>query len=147
MKKYLWIFVLAAIITIGALFYGIKEFTRTHKSLDDMKPVASLTVGELLNAFSQDESATTAMYSEKVLEVKGLVSEIEIDEEDGSIDVYLEDELTEGNIICEISETSYDKAKSLKLGDMVSIKGVCAGYMEDEILGSDVILVRCVIEE
>jgi DNA/RNA endonuclease YhcR with UshA esterase domain len=146
MKKYLWIFILAAIIFIGALYYGIREFTRTHVSLDNIKPVASLTVGELLTAFSQDEKATNEMYAEKVLQVKGLVSEIEIDDEDGSIDVYLEDELTDGNVICEMSETSYDKAKALKIGDIVTIKGVCAGYMADDILGSDVILVRCVIE-
>jgi lysyl-tRNA synthetase class II len=147
MRKYLWIFILAAIIFFGAIFYGIREFTRTHKSLDNMKPLATLTAGELLNAFSQDESGTTALYADKVIQVTGKVSEIEIDEEDGSVDVYLEDELTEGNIICEMAESSYDKAKALKIGDMVSVKGNCSGYMEDEILGSDVILVRCVIQE
>jgi hypothetical protein len=39
-----------------------------------------------------------------------------------------------------------DRATAIKPGMTVKIKGNCTGYNEDELLGLDVIVNRCVIE-
>jgi hypothetical protein len=39
------------------------------------------------------------------------------------------------------------RAASIKPGMNVVVKGNCTGYNEDELLGLDVIVNRCVIEE
>jgi hypothetical protein len=39
------------------------------------------------------------------------------------------------------------KVEKVGVGNRIAVKGNCAGYTQDELLGSDIILNRCVIVE
>ena len=50
------------------------------------------------------------------------------------------------NISCQMDPTFNDRLKNLKNGGTITIKGICNGSKEDDLLGSlDVMLNRCIV--
>jgi hypothetical protein len=49
------------------------------------------------------------------------------------------------SVRCSIDSTHSEEAAKVQKGQSLSVKGICSGFMSDEMLGSDVQLDRCVI--
>ena len=71
------------------------------------------------------------------------VSEI-IKDEKGFYTVVIGNPSTQSSVRCSIDSIYAVKINDLKTGNKVIIKGICSGYNSDELLGSDVMLVRSV---
>ena len=50
------------------------------------------------------------------------------------------------SVRCSIDSVHNIEAAAVKKGNNVSEKGICSGFSSDELLGSDVVLVRSVID-
>ena len=71
-----------------------------------------------------------------------------VDKDDrGYYTLSLGDTSSMSSVRCSIDSMYTDRASSIKAGMNVIVKGNCTGYNEDELLGLDVIVNRCVIEE
>lgn len=145
MKRFKGIIIAAVVLALGAAIYGYLEFSRTHSSLTGEKPVASLEAAALIAEFTTDEAAANGRYLDKVLEVSGSLADI--NDANGTVTLTLSPGDGAGSIQCEMDSTFAAQAKSLENGTQVRIKGICSGFMADELLGSDVILNRCVLSE
>lgn len=119
---------------IGA-FVAYKMYNKPHVNVAAASADISLTADEILNDFSSDENAANLKYLEKIIAVKGVVSEINIEKEKGIITLKTNDDF--GSVLCHLSDEATKKLNLLKEGQAIIVKGICTGFL------MDVILVKC----
>lgn len=134
---------LLLIISIAGI-YIYKEYNRTHKDTSKLKPDYSVTVANLITEFESDEQTSNKKYWDKVIEVEGITKEL-VKDEKGFYTVILGDPATMSSVRCSIDSTHNTEITSIIAGKKVKLKGICSGFNADELLGSDVILVRSVV--
>jgi hypothetical protein len=137
------ILVLLLIVILAGGWYAYRAYTGKVKSLTEVKTDMRITAPELIAAFEKDTAAANRQYLGKVLEVTGNVKSVE--SEEGSATVSLGESGTMSSVRCSMDTTHLQQAALLQEGNNITIKGSCTGFMAEELLGSDVILNRCVL--
>lgn len=147
-KRKLITYSLATVLLIGtaAAIYGYKEFNRKVKDTATVTPQFTVSAQGLLADFSVNEKTATAKYTDKMVEVQGMVKDVSKDEK-GNCTVVLGDTASLSSVRCAVDSIYSTGAQNLTKGNAITVKGVCTGYNTDELLGSDVILVRSMIEK
>ena len=140
-KKILIVIVALFIVASFAVWYIFNEkFTDTQKVDAEFKVEAQNFIKE----FTQNDTTANKKYVEKIISVKGAVSEIEM--VDSIVNVKMIDTTTDAYIIFAFQDEEMKKAKLLKEGEKVTIKGSCSGGAYSEILEAEFInFKRCVI--
>lgn len=140
---YAAIFILLIAVLGG--FYIYKEYNRPNKNLTFVQPDFSVTGINLLQEFLESDSIASHKYLGKVLEVKGIVKSISSDE-NNFYSITIGDTTSLSSIRCRLDSTENEKIKTFKRAAVISMKGVCTGFLIDEFgIGSDVLLERCVL--
>jgi len=128
--KLKYILLIILIIFLAGAGIGLKMFFKSHDDISKMKAIYQVEASALISEFSTDENAATAKYSEKPLEISGiLVSKTKL--QNGTDLLILEDEM-EG-ISCQL-DSSWASAnqsviQALETGSTINIKGICKGYL------------------
>ncbi|MFN8289333.1 MAG: hypothetical protein U0U70_03630 [Chitinophagaceae bacterium] len=135
---------LLLLITVAAA-YIYKEYNRTHKDTAKLKPDYALTATGLLKEFETNEQASNTKYWDKVLRVEGAVKQLDRDDK-GFYSIIIGDTASMSSVRCSMDSAHNTEAAGLKKGMPVAVKGICTGYNSDALLGSDVILVRTVVD-
>jgi len=139
------------ILKIGYILLGIGllsfigtytyVFHKPQRNIVKEKPTYVISAEQLYKEFSAKEDSSYIKYGDKVVEVKGPVSEITINNNSASITLL--DEIS--GINCSFDSVSVVEHKGelekIKQGDNITLKGKCDGY--DMIMG--VVLTRCVL--
>ena len=127
-------------LLIAAMFYiyAYKEFTRNPADLSKSDAVERIAASDLCMLYSNYEDSANKKYLGKVIEVTGIVVEIE-NQQDTLLTILLGDSLQSAKVSCLIDKKQAEAIKNLVLGDVVKLKGICTGYL------MDVELNRCVI--
>lgn len=133
------------LIAAAAALYIWKEYNRKHKDTAKRKPHFSVQAQALVQEFESGETEANKKYLDKVIRVEGLVKTVEQDEK-GFYSVILGDTAAMSSVRCSIDSLHSREAAGLIRGSRVVVKGVCTGFNADELLGSDVILVRSVVD-
>lgn len=133
------------VIIAAAAIYIYKEYNRTHKDTAKLKPDYTVTAAGLVQEFEADEPASNKKYWDKVIKVDGIVKEV-IQDDKGFYSVVLGDTSSMSSVRCSIDSLHSKEATVVKKGSRTVIKGICSGFNADEMLGSDVILVRSVVD-
>ena len=129
------------LILVGA-GVGLKMFFKPHDDINKMDANFKVEGASFINEFKKDENVATAKYSEKVIEIKGkLVAKNTLP--NGTNLLILEDEM-EG-ISCEL-DANWSKANQqlidgLKIGNPISLKGVCKGFLMEVKVSPAVVVV------
>ena len=123
------------VLAIIGAFVAYKMYNKPHVNVAAASADISLTADEILNDFSSDENSANSKYLEKIIEVKGVVSEINIEKEKGIITLKTNDDF--GSVLCHLSDEATKKLNLLKEGQAIIVKGICTGFL------MDVILVKC----
>ena len=116
-----------------ALWYVFRPLSASVASKKVDIVVQELPV--FLAEFEVDEDAANAFYLNKIIEVQGIVSDL--NKEFQSLSLFGND--LGGEIICNFQENY--KIPDIEKGQRIKVKGYCAG---NQIL--DVVLTRCAIE-
>lgn len=135
-----------AVLIICGGFYGYKEFNRKVKDLGNVKADIILQPGELVNAFENDEKSANDLYLDKIISVPGKIKAIEKDDK-GQFTIVLGESGSMSSVRCSMDADHIAGIELLSEGDEITMKGACTGFNGDELLGSDVILNRCVIQQ
>lgn len=143
-KKIILSAILAAIIC-GA-WYGYSEYNRKVRDLIDVKAQLQLNAAHLIGTFEKNETEANAQYLDKIIAVKGTIKTIEKNDK-GYYSVILGEEKSRSSVRCSMDSIHQHDVASLPVGSLITIKGACTGFNADELLGSDVILNRCVVEK
>ena len=125
---------LAGIVLLLLAFAGIAWYIFTQKFTDTAESKAdyTMTATDFIKEFQQNGSLANKKYTEKIISVQGIVSEIET--ADTTINIKMADTVTGDYIIFAFQQQHLAEAKNLQKGELVSIKGSCSGGIYSEIL-------------
>jgi hypothetical protein len=143
-KNIIRVVLFVAVVGIVGAIYAYKEFNRKPTDTATAKADFTVSATGILDEYSKADSASTKMYSGKLLQVEGVIKEITKDEK-GLYTIALGDTTQMSSVRCSIDSVCTNKAASLAKGQKLVLKGICSGYNADELLGSDLFLVRCSI--
>lgn len=144
MKKKRIILGILIVSIIGSAWFGLGEYNRKVKDLNHVKAQVTIQSEELIKAYETDETASNDLYLDKIIAVKGNVKAIDKDEM-GHYTIVLGREGSMSSVRCSMDSTYITKMRDIAVGSRLTVKGACTGFNADELLGSDVILNRCVI--
>ncbi len=125
------------LIGFGA-WYGLSEYNRTAKSLVNIDANYNLSSRFFIDEFENNAEMSDLKYQTKIISIDGILEKIE---KKGNSTI-----LSLGNtskIRCNMDSTQ--QIGRLKEGYKITIKGEYIGYNEDDLLGSDIILNRCIV--
>lgn len=127
-KKVLVAFVVLFMIG-GAGFWYImnEEFADTSST----KAAYTVNAMELIQEFQQGDSAANKKYAEQIVTVNGRITEIET--ADTTANIKFTDTLTGSYVIFDFQAQHASDAKTLKVGDSVSLKGSCSGSIYSQL--------------
>lgn len=146
MKKKKIILLIIAVAIFGGGWYAYSEYNRKVKDLSKVSADMQLKMADLVSEFEKDEIGANALYLDKVIAVNGTLKAIEKDEAN-NYSLVLGDENSMASVRCSMDGDHQKKVEGLITGAKVTVKGACTGFNADELLGSDVILNRCVIQD
>ncbi len=115
---------------------GFAWYLFTEKFADTAEKKSDYTVNanDLLKEFQQNDSLANVKYIEKIISVKGIVTDLEL--LDSTVNVKMSDTLTGDYIIFTFQEQHLVETNIIKIGEEVAIKGSCSGGTYSEILQS-----------
>lgn len=136
------VIVLLAVLIASAYIY--KEYNRKHADTATLNPDYVLSATALLNQFAHDSALSSRKYMDRLLQVSGVVKQVDsID--DRNLVMVLGDSTVRSAVRCNLDSVHQSVAMRIQAGQTITVKGVCSGYNQDELLGSDVILIRCAL--
>jgi hypothetical protein len=144
-RKKIIIGTIVLVILIGGI-YAWREYTRTVESLAGADADFSTDAMALIGEFEKDELSADKKYHNKIIAVKGMVKSVEPVQ--NTFSVVLGDTSGQSAVRC-VVDSAYVKSVSLvNRGMIITVKGAITGFKKDDtgLLGSDVELNRCVIE-
>ena len=126
--------IVTGIIVLVLAGAGIVWYIFTEKFTDTADRKADYTVNamDFIKEFQQNNSLANKKYTEKIIIVKGIVSEIE--PADTTVNIKMSDTVTGDYIIFAFQQQHLAEAKKIKPGEEVSVKGSCSGGIYSEIL-------------
>ncbi|MEE9407954.1 MAG: hypothetical protein V3V28_07760 [Polaribacter sp.] len=122
---------------IGA-FVAYKMYNKPHVNVANEKADITLTANKILADFSTDETTANTKYLEKIVQVKGVVSKVEVENEIGIITLETNDEF--GSVICHLTPLASKNITKIKERQELVLKGICTGYLMDVILVKSIII-------
>ena len=133
------------IIGMIAIIYGYQEYTRTNEDLNYVKAHFEIQAVDLTKEFEENEKSANEKFLDKIIAVSGTIRDM-IKDDKGFYSVVLGAENSMSSVRCSMNAVPDDDTAALAKGNVIVIKGSCTGFNADELLGSDVILARCVIQ-
>ena len=130
------VFVGLAILAIAGT-YGFNEYNRRLPDIRQLKAAFKIEAADFVSEFDVNPSAATKRYAGKVIDVHGFVSSILVTDTSGA--VFLKGETSFSSVMCQFDQKTFREIKQLRNGELVTIKGVCSGYL------MDVVMVRCIV--
>jgi tRNA_anti-like len=131
-------------LVIGPVFaytgYTMGEkyiMSETHTATEKVQADYTVDASQLIKEFISNDTATNKKYREKMLIVNGNTSAVEIQSDSTSTIKFADS--SGSYAIFSFDKTEFDKVKTIKDGDPVSLKGVCSGSIFSEILGTTAI--------
>jgi len=139
-KKKPWLKrILIGLLALVVILAGVYWYVAADKFSDtkDRKADYTVNVLDLIREFQQDDSAANKKYSDKIITVNGTVSEIEA--ADTTLNIKFIDKATGSYAIFAFQQQHAAEARTVKVGDSISIKGSCSGGIYSEILEANAI--------
>ena len=131
MHRVLWSVFVLVVIAAGIYWYVASEkFADTN----DREAVYTVNALDFIREFHESDSAANAKYRDKIITVNGTVSAVE-PADSATMNIKFVDTTTGSYVIFAFQEQHVAEAKTIKEGDLVSIKGSCSGGTYSEILG------------
>ncbi len=144
-KKYL-IFIICLLVVVAGGWYAYIEYNRKNKDLTTVKTDLILDAFALIKAYEKDSATANKQYVDKIITVKGSVTNI--DSDDNPVVIFLGHADLMSSVKCSMDSIYENHYKTIKTGSMVIIKGICTGGIVSDLgLGTDVTLNRCVVTQ
>ncbi len=129
-----------SILGIGC-WYALKEYNRKPLNMTSAKAKYEFADSMLIREFENNFQGADRKYSGEIISVNGIVKKIS--QKEHIFSIMIGNAQSTSSILCSIDGSQ--KTAMLKEGNAVVIKGVYVGFNHDDLLGTDVILNRCVL--
>jgi hypothetical protein len=137
-KKY---FFIAGIVLLCLAGWGYHQFQKPRANIADKTPDVTIDALGLYTQFQANELAANKSFLDKIIAVKGEITDVR--QTDTTLSIQLKAAET-GGINCSVKidkSMDYQHILTPKKGAVVTIKGLCTGYL------MDVDLVDCALEK
>jgi len=139
MSSKLRIIVAVMVVAIAAAAVVWKyTFRKSASTVSNRVVEMEVQAADLAAAFETNEDSANASYLGKVVSVTGIVAEVSADS--SGVTVYLRAPENLSGVACSFDPAEKDAAL-LQAGSLVTIRGLCTGYL------MDVVLTRCLVEQ
>jgi hypothetical protein len=120
-------------LAVGGILAALYYYNLKPKDLQKTKPDFVISATVLQKAFEDNEKASSGKYINKIIEVSGEISSARPGEKNSfNVSIKTGNELS--SIICTFPSVS-DSAL-FKTGTIVTIRGVCSGFLMDVLLNN-----------
>lgn len=137
MKRKNIAFMVSSVILLTSIIF-IVIYYKPHRSVRGEDPAYSLTVQQLVNAFSANEMRADSMYVGAVLELEGRLKEMILN--DSTLILLLGDSTQMTGVSCYLNKSQKEKYTSIKRGEIVKVKGICNGMLLDIVMDKCILL-------
>jgi hypothetical protein len=138
-KKYRFFVLAMFLIAVMAGIYEYREYNRGLPDTHHLKPDFKIEASDFVGKFESNEPQANALYTDKAISVHGVISSIQAT--DTSATVFLNDGSSVTSVMCQFGKGNNEQISKLKKGEVITIKGICSGYL------MDVVMVRCVVDQ
>tara|TARA_R110000823_G_scaffold295431_1_gene414557 strand:- start:34589 stop:35041 length:453 start_codon:yes stop_codon:yes gene_type:complete len=137
MKKRLLI-ALTIVVTLAAGYFIYASMTQGPAKMKSLKAEHSLTAVDFYSEFEMDETAANTKYQNKIVEVKGVVESITLDEESKpSISLRTEGF---GVVKCTLESSEDNSLDKVKINSTLTVRGECIGMLLDVLIERTIIV-------
>ena len=120
------------LLSVGIAIVAYNVYNKPHIDVVDAKADVVVTANNLFTEFSTDEAKANAEYLDKIIQVKGFIQKLSIENGIGIVTLKTEDDF--GSVQCNLSTEAKNDFNLLKENELVTIKGICTGYLMDVVL-------------
>ena len=126
--------IIISILIFGGvcLFFIYRSYNTPHINIVASATDITLTADQIIDDFSSNETKANKRYLDKIIEVSGIISEINLVKNKGIITLKTTQDF--GSVLCHLPEDASQYIQSLSVGHKITLKGVCTGYLMDVIL-------------
>lgn len=121
-----------------SLIVILLDFYKGYEDTSKVRTEVSFTTDEFLYQMNQSTQENLEPYIEKAIEIHGIIDKITFKK--GKYSLFLKGDNSRTLILCELQNNQNQKINSLKIGDMVAVKGILKGFLMDAILLNCIIL-------
>lgn len=125
------------LIVLGGVA-GIYFYQKPPRDVSKTEAEIQIQSEALLEAFQKNEEEARASYAGKIILVKGTVQTVQVTQNKQI--VVLAEAGSFFGINCSFNADQQNQLESLLKGDVISVKGLCKGYIDD------VIMTQCTVE-
>jgi hypothetical protein len=136
-KRYVILAACLALLSCG-ITWGLYLYNKPHANVARQSPSFRMDAADLGGEYRRDEAGSNRKFIDKVIEVKGTISDQQ--QTDSTASIQLDTGDPGSSVNCSFLLTGQAKMNLLPKGSQVTIKGRCAGML------IDVNLVDCVME-
>jgi hypothetical protein len=120
-------------IAIGSILAALMMYNKKHTDTAKAKPDIIITATALQKEFEDNETAASAKFINKIVEVSGSVVSVK-PAENNSVSVTLSTGSDMSSVICTF--ISLINSSNIKAGDSVTIRGECSGFLMDVLMNN-----------
>ncbi|MFW5645632.1 MAG: OB-fold protein [Bacteroidota bacterium] len=131
---YIGVAIILVVAIIAVYFYQLG-----HDDLSRLKPAYEITAETLYFEFSENEATANEKYLDKVLQVTGILKDMEI-KSDSTWNLVLKTSDPHGSVVCSFDDYTLPKQHLLEAGNMITVRGICSGMLMDVLLNNCVLI-------
>jgi len=133
-KRMIWAGI--SVIVIIACLAVIYIFNKPRNDISDLPTDYVVEAKNLVEEFKKDDEKANSKYSEKIIEVSGVIAEINISENGTGSNCILRLTNEISGVICEFEPGGDKELKNFQIGDNVTIKGKYSGFLMDVVINT-----------
>lgn len=122
------------IICTGTWYYVFIWSANHHRKAEDEKGIV-VNAAALVDAFEKNEQNGNALYLDKAVEVTGTIEYVKLNQA-GKQTVRLQSNDPMAGVMC----TLRNKDDNIQAGTVLTLKGICTGYLSDVIIIDAVVI-------
>lgn len=122
-----------------AVIVGWSQYNKAHVNVNKVKADYVLTVDKFIKDYSTDETLADSNYVNKIIEIKGRLGSVS--SSNGKLIATFSIPDSETGITCNFQSKETDKIARFKIGQIVTVKGICTGML------LDIMMKECVLVE
>lgn len=131
------VYFLLSLLCIGGFYFYFGIYNQGEVNMNKVSTELEINSTDLIASFIHNEKSANAIYRDKVLEVDGMIKEINFFNNRNTVILYGNNPST--SVLCDMHKNQMGAIKKFKQGQEIIIKGVCKGFLKD------VVLLNCVL--
>lgn len=139
MKKNILISVSVLLVLFIAIISVYFYVNKGHPNYGNLKAEYTLESKQLYDTFKKDSKASATMYNGKMIELSGAISKVEASDTLVTlVFTFSQGMFGDEGVRCTMLPNDIQKAKLIKTGETIKVKGICQGFND-----TDVVLEKC----